>query len=107
VPEYRHIDTLKTRIVLLEAGPRILPAFPAALARKAEEELERKGVEVRIDAAATAIDEEGVIVNDGALFPLSPCQAGLTRLPSRAGHLNDGRNRAKHFGEQERRPEHQ
>jgi NADH dehydrogenase len=50
---------------LLEAGPRILPAFPAALARKAEEELERKGVEVRIDAAAPAIDEEGVIVNGG------------------------------------------
>src|SRR6185437_14508642 len=65
VHEYRHIDTLKTRIVLLEAGPRILPAFPAALARKAKEELERKGVEVRIDAAATAIDEEGVIVNGG------------------------------------------
>jgi NADH dehydrogenase len=65
VHEYRHIDTVKTRIVLLEAGPRILPAFPAALARKAEEELERKGVEVRIDAAATAIDEEGVIVNGG------------------------------------------
>lgn len=63
--EYRHIDTLKTRVVLLEAGPRILPAFPAALARKAKEELERKGVEVRIDAAATAIDEEGVIVNGG------------------------------------------
>jgi NADH dehydrogenase len=65
VHEYRHIDTLKTRIVLLEAGPRILPAFPAALARKAEEELERKGVEVRIGAAATAIDEKGVIVNGG------------------------------------------
>ena len=65
VHEYRHIDTLKTRIVLLEAGPRILPAFPASLARKAEGELERKGVEVRIDAAATAIDGEGVIVNGG------------------------------------------
>ena len=65
VHEYRHIDTRKTRIVLLEAGPRILPAFPAALARKAEEELERKGVEVRIDSAATAIDEDGVIVNGG------------------------------------------
>ncbi len=63
VHEYRHIDTLKTRIVLLEAGPRILPAFPVPLARKAEKELERKGVEVRTDAAATAIDEQGVIVN--------------------------------------------
>jgi len=63
VHEYRHIDTLKTRIVLLEAGPRILPALPATLARKAENELERKGIEVRTDAAATAIDEEGVIVN--------------------------------------------
>jgi len=61
--EYRHIDTLKTRIVLLEAGPRILPAFPPLLASKAAKELERKGVEVRTGAAATAIDEDGVTIN--------------------------------------------
>jgi len=48
---------------LLEAGPRILPAFTARLAGKAEEELERKGVEVRTGAAVTAIDALGVIVN--------------------------------------------
>jgi len=63
VREYRHIDTLKARIVLLEAGPRILPAFTEGLARKAERELERKGVEVRTQAAVTGIDELGVIVN--------------------------------------------
>jgi len=61
--EYRHIDTLKARIVLLEAGPRILPAFTDGLARKAGEELERKGVEVRTHAAVTGVDELGVIVN--------------------------------------------
>ena len=63
VREYRHIDTLKARIVLLEAGPRILPAFTEGLARKAEKELERMGVEVRTQAAVTEIDGLGVIVN--------------------------------------------
>ena len=63
VREYRHIDTLKARIVLLEAGPRILPAFTEGLARKAERELERKGVEVRTQAAVTVVDGLGVEVN--------------------------------------------
>jgi NADH dehydrogenase len=61
--EFRHIDTNNTRIILLEAGPRILPAFPERLAEKARIELERKGVHVRTRAAVTAIDGEGVTIN--------------------------------------------
>ena len=61
--EYRHIDTRNTRIVLLEAGARILAGFPDLLADKARRELERKGVQVRTDCAVTAVDEEGVMVN--------------------------------------------
>ena len=59
-PEYRHIDTRTSRIILFEAGPRILAAFPEQLARKAQQELVRKGVEVRTNAAVTAVDETGV-----------------------------------------------
>ena len=50
-PEYRHIDTRSARILLFEAGPRLLGAFPERLARKAQVELERKGVEVYTSAA--------------------------------------------------------
>ena len=61
-PEYRHIDTRTSRIILCEAGPRILPTFPERLARKAHAELVRKGVEVRTNAVVTAVDASGVVV---------------------------------------------
>lgn len=61
--EYRHIDTRNTRILLVEAGPRILPGFADCLAKKALDELQRKGVEIMTSTAVTDIDQEGVLVN--------------------------------------------
>lgn len=61
--EYRHIDTRNTRILLVEAGPRILPGFPDRLAKKALDELQCKGVQIITNAGVTAIDQAGVIVN--------------------------------------------
>lgn len=61
--EYRHIDTRNTRILLLEVGARILSGFPDRLAKKALDELRRKGVEIITNAAVTAIDQTGVVVN--------------------------------------------
>jgi NADH:ubiquinone reductase (H+-translocating) len=61
--EYRHIDTRNTRILLLEAGSRILAGFPERLARKALDELRYKGVEVITNAPVTSIDQAGVIVS--------------------------------------------
>jgi NADH:ubiquinone reductase (H+-translocating) len=61
-PEYRHIDTRSARILLFEAGPRLLRAFPEQLARKAQAELQRKGVEVYTGAAVSAVDQTGVVV---------------------------------------------
>jgi NADH dehydrogenase len=61
-PEYRHIDTRTARILLFEAGPRLLKAFPEWLARKAQAELQRKGVEVYTGAAVSAVDATGVVV---------------------------------------------
>ncbi len=55
--DFREIDPREARIVLLEAGPRILPAFPEALAAKAVGKLERLGVEVRVGSAVTEIGE--------------------------------------------------
>jgi NADH:ubiquinone reductase (H+-translocating) len=58
--EFRSIDTARTRIVLVEAGPTILPAFPERLRNAARASLQRLGVEVREKVAVTGIDEFGV-----------------------------------------------
>ncbi len=55
--DFRAIDPRDARILLLEAGPRILPSFPEELAAKAAAALEKLGVETRTDAAVTAIGE--------------------------------------------------
>ncbi len=53
--DFRVIDPRDARIVLLEAGPRILPSFPETLSRRAREELSDLGVEVRTGSAVTSI----------------------------------------------------
>jgi NADH:ubiquinone reductase (H+-translocating) len=62
VSDFRHIDPASARIILVEAGPRILATFPEKLARKAHKALNRLGVEVRTGAAVEHIDAEGVII---------------------------------------------
>jgi NADH dehydrogenase len=58
--EFRSIDTSRARIVLVEAGPTILPTFPDELQRAARASLQRIGVEVRESTAVTGIDASGV-----------------------------------------------
>jgi NADH dehydrogenase len=60
IDEYRHIDPREARIVLLEAGLRILPAFSEESSRRGQKLLERRGVEVRTQTAVTGVDGEGV-----------------------------------------------
>jgi NADH dehydrogenase len=51
--EFRHIDTSKAKVILIEAGPRVLAAMPEALSQKAREGLERLGVTVRTNVSVT------------------------------------------------------
>ena len=60
--DFRRIDTRKTRVVLIEAGPRILPSFPEDLAARAAQDLKDLGVEVRVNAAVTSVEPDGVWV---------------------------------------------
>src|SRR5882724_8967939 len=53
--EFRTIDPRKTRIILLEGGPRVLPAYPEDLSRSAEEQLRHLGVEVRTSTLVTNV----------------------------------------------------
>jgi NADH dehydrogenase len=65
--EFRTIDPRKTRIVLLEGGPRVLPAYPEDLSRSAEEQLKRLGVEVHTSALVTNVTPGAVHMGDTQL----------------------------------------
>jgi NADH:quinone reductase (non-electrogenic) len=58
--DFRHVNPRDARILLLEAGPRVLGAFPETLSRYAKRALERLGVEVRLNQPVTAVDANGV-----------------------------------------------
>ncbi|HLT91090.1 MAG TPA: NAD(P)/FAD-dependent oxidoreductase [Woeseiaceae bacterium] len=62
--DFRRIDTRKARVLLIEAGPRVLPTFPEPLSRYAQRALEALGVEVRVGAPVTACDAGGVAIGD-------------------------------------------
>src|SRR5207253_1510786 len=58
--DFRVIDPTKTRIILLEGGPRILPTFPESLSRRADDALRRIGVEVCTNAIVTRVTADAV-----------------------------------------------
>ena len=57
--DFRRIDPHSARVILVEAGPRILSTFPEALACKAKASLTKLGVEVREKTAANGITADG------------------------------------------------
>ena len=62
VKDFRKIDPKLTRIILIEAGPRILPLFPEKLASRATRDLETLGVQVWTSSRVTQVNSEGVEV---------------------------------------------
>jgi NADH dehydrogenase len=65
--EFRSIDPARTHILLVEGGPRVLPAYAEDLSRSAQEQLNRLGVEVRTSAIVTQIEPGAVHVGDTRL----------------------------------------
>ncbi|MCJ0762380.1 NAD(P)/FAD-dependent oxidoreductase [Variovorax terrae] len=63
--EFRHIDPASASILLVEGGPRVLQAMPEGLSQRAREQLEKLGVEVRLNARVSAIDAAGLEVQTG------------------------------------------
>ncbi len=62
--DFRAIDPQQTRVLLVEAGPRLLPSFPEPLSRHAEQALRRLGVDVRLQQAVTRCSATGVTLGD-------------------------------------------
>jgi NADH:ubiquinone reductase (H+-translocating) len=61
--EFRHIDSRRARVVLVEGAPRVLGSFDERLSASAATQLQRLGVEVRTGHKVTAIDAQGVVLD--------------------------------------------
>jgi NADH:ubiquinone reductase (H+-translocating) len=57
---YRGFDPATARVILIEAGDRVLASFPESLQRRARRDLERLGVEVRLQTTVTGVDDTGL-----------------------------------------------
>lgn len=62
--DYKHIDTRSTRVILFQGDPRVLPGFDPKLSERAQRDLERMGVEVRVNSIVTKVTAEGIHVGD-------------------------------------------
>jgi NADH dehydrogenase len=62
--DFRNIDPKVARVILVEALDKILPAFSPDMSKRAIRDLEKIGVEVRLNTMVTSIDEKGVHTKD-------------------------------------------
>ena len=95
--DFHHIDPASARVVLVEAGPRVLPAFAPELSAAAQRRLERMGVQVLLGRPVSGIDADGVSMGSerivsscvlwGAGVQASPLASTLGAPLDRAGRV--------------------
>ncbi|MGO8964628.1 MAG: NAD(P)/FAD-dependent oxidoreductase [Mycobacterium sp.] len=61
---FRHIDSTRARVILLDAAPAVLPPFGDKLGQRAAARLEKMGVEIQLGAMVTDVDRDGITVKD-------------------------------------------
>lgn len=66
--DFRRIRPERTRVILIEAGPRVLASFPESLSRRAARDLEVLGVQIWTSTRVTQVDAEGVTLGKERLF---------------------------------------
>lgn len=96
--EFRNIDTREARVLLIEAGARVLPAFPVSLSDYAQGALKRLGVEVLLGQPVSEIREDGVTIGTESVgcrtvvwaagVAASPAAAWLGIAADRAGRAS-------------------
>ncbi|OOG73537.1 FAD-dependent oxidoreductase [Sinorhizobium sp. A49] len=92
--EFRRIDTRQARVILVEAGPRILAAFSEDLSDYARRELERLGVEVRTGTPVTACTAQGVTIGETFVASRTLVWAAGVQASPAAGWLGIAEDRA-------------
>jgi len=92
--DFRHIDPKTARIVLVEAGPRVMPAFPQKLSDYVVRTLTKKGVEVMTATRVVRCDAHGVDLEHGRIDAATIIWAAGVMASPAASWLNAGRDRA-------------
>ena len=95
--DFRRIETQKARVILVEAGPRILANYAPELSQYAKKSLEKIGIEIRLGEAVTECRADGVKIGSGFLpartliwaagVAASPAAQWLNAPADRAGRL--------------------
>ena len=97
VKDFRRIDPRQARVLLVEAGPRVLPAFPEHLSVAAKRSLEKLGVQVKVNSRVTKCEAGSVTIGErrvpaetviwAAGVKASPAAAWLGAEADRAGRV--------------------
>ena len=93
-PDFRNIDTHKARVVLIEAGPRVLAGFTDDLSAYAQRALESIGVELVLGQAVTECSADGVVYGGHSLQAKTLIWAAGVRASPAAEWLNAASDRA-------------
>jgi NADH dehydrogenase len=81
--DFRNFDPATAEIILVQAGPRLLPAFPQSLSEIARRSLTDTGVKVFLNSEVRLIDADGVMVNDRRIDSRTVLwAAGVTASPA-------------------------
>jgi NADH dehydrogenase len=92
--DFRHIDASTIKVVLIEAGERLLAAFDPKLSQKAKEQLSEIGVEVRTNVRVTNVDARGVWLGDELIASSSVLWTAGVRANGLAAKLGAPLDRA-------------
>src|SRR6185437_1782056 len=93
-PDSRNIDTHKTRVVLIEAGPRVLAGFADELSAYALQSLQKIGVEVMLGQAVTECSADGLVYGGKLLQSKTLIWAAGVRASPAAEWLGSAADRA-------------
>ncbi len=85
--DFRRFDPRTTRVILIEAGARVLATFPPELSQKAKEHLEALGIEVRLGGRVTDIGETYVAIGQDRIPTRTVLWAAGVRATSLTGEL--------------------
>ena len=94
--DFRRIDPASARIILIEAGPRLVPAFKEHLSARALEDLRGLGVDVRLNSPVTNITEGGVHLGEERIASRTVFWAAGNRGSSLSRAFPDCVDRASH-----------
>ncbi|WP_395377309.1 NAD(P)/FAD-dependent oxidoreductase [Marinicella sp. W31] len=83
-PDFKNISPSDSRVLLIEAGPRVLSSFPEKLSDKALKQLHKLGVEVMIGRAMTSCSEDCIVIADQEKIPIGQLiwAAGVQASPA-------------------------